>query len=89
MENKNVVEEVVETVEEVKPTQWKIGEIVVIKDETKEEGADGNLAFVFGAGLARELNKEGNEDFKNRMMTIVNTMHELLVDVQSREQEGE
>lgn len=82
MENENKIEEVVE------PVQWKIGEIVVIKDKEKPEDANGNLAFVLSEGLANEINKEGNEDFKNRLLTIVNTMHELLVDVQQREKES-
>lgn len=82
MENKNITEEV--TIE-----PCKIGEIFIIQDETKSEDANGRVAFMLGEGLADELNKEENEDFKNRMITIVNLMHELLVDVQQRETEGE
>lgn len=88
MENKELrTEELVEEVVETEPKHLKIGEIYVIEDETKPEGANGGLAFILGDGLSNEINKEGNEDLKDRMVEIVSSMHELLIDVQIRENE--
>lgn len=88
MENKEVMVEEVREMEETELKHWKIGEIYVVEDETKPDDANGSLVFVLGDGLSNEINKKGNEDLKERMVAIVTTMHELLIDVQIREKEN-
>ena len=88
MENKEVMVEEVREMEETELKHWKIGETYVVEDETKPDDANGSLVFVLGDGLSNEINKKGNEDLKERMVAIVTTMHELLIDVQIREKEN-
>ena len=83
MENKETL------TKEMEQKFWKIGEVVVIEDETKPEDANGSLALSFSDGLTEHLNKEGNEDLKGRMEQIVTLMHEVLVELQERYKDGE
>lgn len=83
MENKETL------VKEMEQKFWKIGEIVVIEDETKPEDANGSLAFAFGDGLTEQLNDERNEDLKQRIVGLVTVMHEVLVELQERYKDGE
>lgn len=76
MEHKEV------TKEEIK--YYKIGEVIVIEDETKPKDANGSLGLVFGDKLNAELNEENNSDLKQRMTNVASLMHEILIDLQER-----
>lgn len=65
---------------------WKIGEIYVYTQE-EESTTKSGVGFLFNDTLTNEINKKENEDLKDRMVSILNLLHELLIDVQNREKE--
>lgn len=64
--------------------QWKIGEIHIIKDETKQAPANGSLAFTFSEKLTEDISREENEDIKDRIINIITDLHEVFVELQER-----
>lgn len=63
---------------------WKIGEIVVFEDETKEQPNNGGVALGFNRALSEELKKEENADLRENMIKCATMIHEMIAELQNR-----
>lgn len=68
----------------MKQNHWKIGEIHITQADEINEPDKCTLAFAFNENLKADIDREGNEDLKDRIINVLATLHDVFLELQNR-----